>query len=110
MRDPLFGLDDVSPHNDYEELLLTTSDAGELLILQSILEGEKIPYRIVERGSGNALRIIAGAMATTPTDIFVPKAAHEQAQEILEAYRNSEPVPEEEGTDDIDSIPPEEEP
>ncbi len=110
-KDSLFGLDQVSPHDECEELLISVSENAELLVLRSILEGEKIPYRIRERGSGSAVRLIAGyTVNVAASDVFVPKAALERAKEILEAYRNAPPADEQDGTDDIDSLSPEDEP
>ena len=109
--DSLFGLDHVSPHDENVELLASVYENTELLVLRSILDGEKIPYLIKERGSGAAVRLIAGyTVNVAASDVFVPKAAFERAKEVLEAYRNAEPVEEEDGTDDINSLSPEEEP
>lgn len=93
-KDPIFGLDEASCHDEYSELLTTVHDNVELSILQSILDGEKIPYRVSERGSGSSVKIIMG-YSMFGTDIYVPKAVLEQAKEILDAYRNAEPVEEE---------------
>lgn len=97
-KDSLFGLDRVSPHDDDVELLTTVHDNAELSVLRSILEGEEIPYMIKERGSGSSVKIIAG-YSMYGTDVFVPKEVLAQATEILEAYRNAEPI-EEDGDDD----------
>lgn len=110
MKDPFFGLENVSPHDESVELLASVYENAELLVLRSILDGEKIPYLIKERGSGGAVRLIAGyTVNVAASDVFVPKAALERAKEVLEAYRSAEPI-EESGTDDIDSLSPEEEP
>lgn len=89
--DSLFGLDKVSSHNEDVELLVTTHDNVELSILRSILEGENIPYRMRERGSGGMVKVIAG-YSMMGTDIFVPKDILPQALELLDAYRNGEVV------------------
>ena len=93
MKDFLFGLDGSAKHDENLELLITVYDNVELSILRSILEGENVPYLIRERGSGSSVRIIAG-FSMFGTDIFVPKTIIEQAKEILEAYRNAEPIEE----------------
>ena len=95
-KDPLFGLDRESPHDDSTELLTTVHDNVELSVLRSILDGEEIPYMIRERGSGSSVKIIAG-YSMYGTDVFVPKAAAEHAREVLDAYRSAEPVNDEAG-------------
>lgn len=91
--DSLFGLDNPHVGKDLE-LLTTAHDDVELAILCDILEGEKIPYLKNDRGSGGALRIISG-YSMYGTDILVPKDVFEQAREVLDAYRNGEPVEDE---------------
>ena len=113
MKDAFFGLENVSPHDESVELLASVYENEELLVLRSILDGEKIPYLIKERGSGGAVRLIAGySVNVAASDVFVPKAAVERAKEVLKAYRSAEPIRDEgeEGTDDINSLTPEEEP
>ena len=96
--DSLFGLD--SPHVGKDlELLTTAHDDVELSILCDILEGENIPYLKNDRGSGGALRIISG-YSMYGTDILVPKDVLERAREVLDAYRNGEPVEDGESEDD----------
>ncbi len=85
--DAFFGLDKVSSHHEDVELLTTVHDGVELSIVRSILEGEKIPYRTRERGSGNVVKVIAG-YSMFGTDVFVPKELLAEAQELLDAYRN----------------------
>ena len=92
--DRLFGLDKVSPHDDCCELLTTVYGNVELSVLRSILDGEEIPYLIRERGSGSAVKLIVGFSTLGTTDVFVPTAALEHAKEVLEAFRNGEPVEE----------------
>ena len=95
--DSFFGLD--HPHVDRELALLTTAhDDVELSILCDILRGEEIPYLTSDRGTGGALRIISG-YSVYGTDILVPKALLEQAREVLDAYRNGEPVEDGEADD-----------
>lgn len=112
MKDSFFGLDEAGLHDENVELLTTVHDGVELMVLRSILEGEKIPYMTKDRGSGSAVRLIAGyTMNVAATDVYVPKAAAERAKEILEAYRSAEPVEEEiEGAGDGSDLTPEEEP
>ncbi len=88
--DKLFGLD--RPHSeDGMELLTTAHDDVELSILKSILADEGIPCLTQDRGSGSSVRIITG-YSMYGTDVLVPSECLEQAKEILEAYRNAEPV------------------
>ena len=90
--DSLFGLD--RPHSEEGmELLTTAHDDVELSILKAILEDENIPYLTQDRGSGASVRIITG-YSMYGTDVLVPVGCVEQAKEILEAYRNAEPVEE----------------
>ena len=86
-----FGLGKPKKKDNNMELLVTTHDNIEQSILQSILEGEGIPYMTSDRGSGSAVRIIAG-YSMFGTDIYVPKDVLEQARELLDAYRNGEEV------------------
>ncbi len=86
-----FGLGKSKKSDDNMELLVTTHDNIELSILQSILDGEEIPYMIFDRGSGSAMRIIAG-YSMFGTDIYVPREVLEEAKELLDAYRNGEDV------------------
>ena len=108
MKDIFFGLDAVSAHDDCVDLLTTVHDNVELSVLKSILEGENIPYLVKERGSGSSVRLIAG-YTMFGTDVFVPKEVLEQAREVLNAYRNAEPVEDETAGDGSD-LEPEEEP
>jgi hypothetical protein len=73
------------------DLLATARDDVELSVLKSILEGEEIPYLAKDRGTGAVMRIIAGK-SMYGADILVPTEYLEQAKEILDAYRNAEPV------------------
>ena len=88
----LFGLGKAKDKkDDGMELLVTTHDNIELSILKSILDGEDIPYLVFDRGSGGAMRIIAG-YSMFGTDIYVASEVLEQARELLEAYRNGEEI------------------
>ena len=100
--DSIFGLD--KPHSEEGmELLTTTHDDVELAILSSILEDEKIPFLTHDRGGGGSVRIITG-YSMFGTDILVPAQELERAREILQAYREGEPVEDEdaEETDETD--------
>lgn len=90
--DSFFGLDKPK-ERDGMKLLTTAHDDVELSILCSILDEEKIPYLTIDRGTGTALRLITG-YSMYGTDIMVPEEALDTASEILEAYRNGEPVEE----------------
>lgn len=91
----LFGLSKAKKkEDDGMELLVTTHDNIELSILQSILDGEEVPYTVYDRGSGGAVRIIAG-YSMFGTDIYVPREELERAKELLDAYRNGEDVADE---------------
>ena len=91
--DRFFGLDKVCAHDENAAHLTTVHNQVELSIVRSILEGEEIPYLAKDRGSGALVRIITGN-SMYGTDILVPADCLEQAKEILEAYRNAEPVEE----------------
>ncbi len=91
--DRLFGLDKPASHDEYTAHLTTVHDNVELSIVRSILDGENIPYRVRERGSGGVVRVIAG-YSMYGTDIFVPAEVLESATELLDAYRNGESVEE----------------
>ena len=97
--DRLFGLDNPR-REEGMELLTTTHDEVELSLLKSILEGEQIPYLAEDRGCGGLLRVVMG-QAMYGTDILVPTEYIGHAREVLDAYRNAEPV--EEQTDDEES-------
>ncbi len=92
--DHLFGLDRPASHDEYTAHLTTVHDNVELSIVRSILDGENIPYRVRERGSGGVVRVIAG-YSMYGTDIFVPADMLESATELLDAFRNGDVVEEE---------------
>ncbi len=87
--DSLFGFDKPVPLDEHTALLTTVHDNVELSIVRSILEGEKIPYRVRERGSGGMVKVIAG-YSMYGSDVLVPKELLDQALELLDAYRNGE--------------------
>lgn len=98
--DRLFGLDNPRQREGME-LLTTARDDVELTVLKSILDGEEIPYLAEDRGCGGLVRVITGN-SIYGTDVLVPSAYLEQAKEILDAYRNAEPVEEWDAEEDED--------
>ena len=95
MKDSLFGLEHTGTE-DGMTLLCTVHDDAELAIFGGILEDEQIPYLTKDRGSGGAVRVIAG-YSMFGTDILVPSDRYADAAAVLDAYRNGTPV--EDGTD-----------
>ena len=98
--DRLFGLDNPRKREGME-LLTTARDDVELSVLKSILEGEEIPYLAEDRGCGGLVRVITGN-SIYGTDILVPADFLERAKEILDAYRNADPVEEWDAEEDED--------
>jgi len=92
--DFLFGFNKPTPQDEFTSILTTVHDPIELSIVRSILDGEKIPYRVCERGSGGMVKVIAG-YSTFGTDIMVPAETLAMAQELLDAYRNGDVVEDE---------------
>ncbi len=82
--DEFFGLDRVSSHDENLELLMTVNDPIYLSIITGILSDAKIPYIVKERGSGGAVKIIAG-FSRLGSDIFVLKTDIEGARALFEA-------------------------
>ena len=89
--DFLFGLDKPGKTDKDTAFLTTVHDSVELEIIRDILAEEGIPCRSTERGSGSAVKIITG-YSMYGSDVYVPVAALEKAQELLEAFRNAEIV------------------
>lgn len=90
----LFGLERNHKIGEDEEvdLLTTVYDVVMLGIIRGLLEDEKIPYLVHERGTGSAMRIMTG-FSMFGTDIFVPKAAMERARGLIAGLEeNGEPV------------------
>lgn len=87
--DFLFGLDKPAAADKNTALLTTVHDNVELEIIRDILAEEGIPCQSRERGSGSAVKIITG-YSMYGSDVYVPVAALERAQELLEAFRNAE--------------------
>ena len=81
MKD-IFGLDKPAACDEFNAHLTTVHDNAELCVVRSILEGEKIPYRVRERGSGGMVKVIAG-YSMYGTDIFVPSTALETATALI---------------------------
>ena len=99
--DSFFGLDTPTKGDKDTALLTTTHDSVEREIICSILTAENIPYRVVERGSGAMVKMLAG-YSMFGSDIFVPTALLEQASALLDAFRNGEIVEEEvESVDEV---------
>ena len=92
--DRFFGLDKVGKHDEDTVLLTTVHDDVEKNLLCGILEEEEIPFLVKDRGSGEVMRIISG-FSMFGSDIFVPTALLERAEELLDAYRNGEVCDEE---------------
>ena len=97
--DSFFGLDTPAKGDQDSALLTTTHDSVEREIICSILNAEEIPYRVVERGSGAMVKMLAG-YSMFGSDIFVPTALLEQATALLDAFRNGEIVEDEAEADD----------
>lgn len=78
----LFGLDEVSPHNEQEALLATVSTREELIALESLLRNAEIPYECRARGAGGPLNVIAG-YSIYSTDVFVRADMLDTAKELI---------------------------
>ena len=94
--DRLFGLDNVSSHDEGLELLMTVFDPAELAVVTSILDGAEIPYLAKDRGAGGTMKIIAG-YSVFGTDIFVRA---DQLDDAVALFTEAEFVYEEEESDD----------
>ena len=99
--DSIFGLDRANT-DDGMKLLTTVHSEAETAIVCGILEDEKIPYLTKDRGSGAVVRVIAG-YTMYGTDISVPEDRYADAVAVLDAYRNGEPVPEDDGEEEPDA-------
>ena len=99
--DKFFGLEKTNAPMEGAVLLTTVHDEVEKNLLCGILEEEKIPYLAKDRGSGEVARFLTG-FSVFGRDIYVPEEVFEQANELLDAYRNGE-VCEEELFDDPDA-------
>lgn len=83
--DHLFGLDSASHADEDNELLITVYDNIQLAMVRGLLESEKIPYLVRERGSGSAVKIISG-FSLYGSDVFVEKSCIEKARDLIDAY------------------------
>ena len=83
----LFGLERNHKIGEDEEvdLLTTVYDVVMLGIIRGLLEDEKIPYLVHERGTGSAMRIMTGFSLFGP-DIFVPASALETARGLIAGF------------------------
>ena len=93
--DSFFGLDRVSPHDENLELLITVYDSPSQMIIESILRDAEIPYLAKSRGSGTAVKVIAG-FSMFGTDIFVLREHLETALELITPPDEIEELEEEE--------------
>ena len=92
--DRFFGLDQPGRADEGIVLLTSVHDEVEKNLICGILEEEEIPFLVKDRGSGEAVRILAG-FSMFGCDIYVPEELLEQASELLDAYRNGEVLDEE---------------
>lgn len=83
--DHLFGLDSAARVDEQAELLITVFDNIQLAMVRGLLESEKIPYLVKERGSGSSLKIISG-FSLYGSDVFVEKNCLERARDLIDAY------------------------
>ena len=97
--DFLFGLDKPAAADKDTAFLTTVHDNVELEIIRDILAEEGIPCRSRDRGTGGVMKVIAG-FSMYGSDIYVPVAALERAQALLEAFRNAEVL--ENDTDEVE--------
>ena len=89
--DKFFGLDHPAKLDGDTALLTTTHDDVEKMILCGILEEEEIPFLTMDRGAGEAVRVVTG-YSMYGCDIYVPVDLLEKANALLDDYRNGEPV------------------
>ncbi len=80
----LFGLERPHKISDGDEIshLITVYDVVVLGIVRGMLEDEKIPYLVRERGAGSALRLVTG-LTSMGTDVYVPTEALETAKGLV---------------------------
>lgn len=95
--DSIFGLDHPAS-NAGMRLLLTVPNDAELALYSSILDGEQIPYLAKDRGSGGAVRVIAG-YSIFGTDLLVPEERLDEAVAVLNAYRSGASAEGSDGTE-----------
>ena len=87
--DRIFGLDKVGSHPENAELLVSVNDNVQLAVIQSILDGENIPYLVKNRGSGTVVKVITG-FSVFGADIFVLKEDIEKAKELIRPLSDEE--------------------
>lgn len=89
----LFGLEKKHkiPYGEEVDLLITVHDPVTLGIVRGLLEDERIPYLVHERGAGSALRLITG-YSTMGTDIYVPKVLIENAKALVAGIEDGEAI------------------
>ncbi len=80
--DRFFGLDKTQESKDGPVLLCTAINNIQQAIVESILRGAEIPYLIKERGSGSAVKIIAG-FSMFGTDFYVNEEQFDEASELV---------------------------
>ena len=99
--DRFFGLNNKHKNKDGLVLLCTAVNNIQQAIVESILKGAEIPYLIKERGSGSAVKIIAG-FSMFGTDFYVNEENLEEATELVEVvFQEHDDV--DEDTDDGDN-------
>ncbi len=67
-----------------EELLFVTGDSLKAQLVTEALEKAGIPCYRKDRGAGQILNIYFGMFTNSGIEIYVPKTAYQQAQEVLE--------------------------
>lgn len=82
MRNSMFGLDEISHHDEGQAYLCTTYSPTELQVILGILSGAEIPFLVKDRGAGGVSKVIMG-FSLCGTDIFVPEAALEEAEALI---------------------------
>lgn len=95
--DSIFGLNRPASLSGMR-LLVTVHNDAELALYSSILEGEQIPYLSKDRGSGGAVRVIAG-YSIFGIDLLVPEERFDEAVAVLDAYRNGAAAECDDGTE-----------
>ena len=82
MRNSMFGLDEISHHDEGQAYLCTVYSPTELQVILGILDSAEIPFLLKDRGAGGVSRVIMG-FTLYGTDIFVPEAALEEAEALI---------------------------
>ena len=83
--DRLFGLDKSTLKDTDLELLTTANDRVYLSIIESVLEDNKIPYLVKDRGCGAVVKVVMG-YSIFGADIYVLKKDFDAAFELLEQF------------------------